>query len=88
MSSQQSINTPTPPSPWSVSARCHRFKVALIFGVTVVKSTVLGKWIGAVRLAAGIVTVASGVVVAYVGLSSILRDPGADLPILIFCILG
>jgi len=50
--------------------------VSLIFGVAIVKSAVLGRWIGAVGIAAG-------VVVAYVGFSS-ARDLVADLSTLIF----
>jgi hypothetical protein len=70
---------------WGVQAyyRMLNGVVALIFGVAIVKSTVLGKWIGAVGIAAGVVTLAAGVVVAYVGFSSV-RDPVADLSTLIF----
>ena len=57
--------------------------VSLIFGVAIIKSTVLRKWIGAVGIAAGVVTIASGVVMAYVGFSS-ARDLVADLSTFIF----
>jgi hypothetical protein len=57
--------------------------VSLIFGVAIVKSAVLSRWIGAVGMAAGIVGIAAGVVVAYVGFSSV-RDPVADLSTFIF----
>ena len=56
---------------------------SLIFGVAIIKSTVLRKWIGAVGIAAGVVTIASGVVMAYVGFSS-ARDLVADLSTFIF----
>ena len=56
---------------------------SLIFGVAIVKSVVLRKWIGAVGIAAGVVTIASGVVMAYVGFSS-ARDLVADLSTFIF----
>ena len=56
--------------------------VASTFGVAITKSTLLSKWIGAVGIAAGVVTLAAGVVVAYVGFSSV-RDPVADLSTLI-----
>ncbi len=56
--------------------------VALIFGVAIVKSTLLSKWIGAVGIAAGAAGIAAGVVTAYVGFSSV-RDPVADLSTLI-----
>jgi hypothetical protein len=57
--------------------------VSLIFGVAIAKSAVLSRWIGAVGIAAGIVTMASGVVMAYVGFSS-ARDLVADLSTVIF----
>ncbi len=57
--------------------------VSLIFGVAIVNSVVLRKWIGAVGIAAGVVGIAAGVVVAYVGFSSV-RDPVADASTLIF----
>jgi hypothetical protein len=65
---------------WGIQAyyRMLQGAVALIFGVAIVKSTVLSKWIGAVGIAAGAVGIAAGVVVAYVGFSSV-RDPVADL---------
>ena len=40
---------------------------ALIFGVAIAKSAVLSRWIGGVGIFAGAVTIAAGVVVAYVG---------------------
>jgi hypothetical protein len=52
--------------------------VALIFGVAIVKSSLLAKWIGAVGIFAGAVTVVAGIVVAYVGFSSV-RDPAVSL---------
>jgi Domain of unknown function (DUF4386) len=70
---------------WGVQAyyRMLSGAVALIFGVAIARSTILSKWIGAVGIAAGIVTLAAGVVVAYVGFSSV-RDPVADLSTFIF----
>jgi hypothetical protein len=56
---------------------------SVIFGVAIIKSVVLRKWIGAVGIAAGVVTIASGVVMAYVGFSS-ARDLVADLSTAIF----
>ena len=41
--------------------------VALIFGVAIVKSALLSRWIGAVGIIAGAATVIAGVGVAYVG---------------------
>ena len=57
--------------------------VSLIFGIAIVKSVVLSRWIGAVGIAAGVVGIAAGVVTAYVGFSS-ARDPVADLSTAIF----
>jgi hypothetical protein len=57
--------------------------VSLIFGIAIVKSVVLSRWIGAVGIAAGVVGIAAGVVVAYVGFSS-ARDLVADLSTFIF----
>jgi 1,4-dihydroxy-2-naphthoate octaprenyltransferase len=57
--------------------------VALIFGVAIVKSAVLARWIGAVGIAIGLVGIAAGVVTAYTGFSS-ARDPVADLSTLLF----
>jgi hypothetical protein len=56
---------------------------SLIFGVAIVKSIVLSRWIGVVGIAAGVVTISSGVVMAYVGFSS-ARDLVADLSTFIF----
>jgi hypothetical protein len=56
---------------------------SVIFGVAIIKSIVLSRWIGAVGIAAGVVTIASGVVMAYVGFSS-ARDFVADLSTFIF----
>jgi hypothetical protein len=56
---------------------------SLIFGIAIIKSVILSRWIGAVGIAAGVVTIASGVVMAYVGFSS-ARDLVADLSTFIF----
>jgi hypothetical protein len=44
--------------------------VAVIFGVAIVKSTLLSRWIGGVGVFAGAVTIIAGVEVAYVGFAS------------------
>jgi hypothetical protein len=44
--------------------------VAVVFGVAIVLSTVLGRWIGVVGIFAGVLTIAAGVEVAYVGFAS------------------
>jgi hypothetical protein len=65
---------------WGIQAyyRMLQGAVALIFGVAIAKSVILARWIGAVGIAAGVVTITAGVVVAYVGFSSV-RDPVTDL---------
>jgi hypothetical protein len=70
---------------WGVQAyyRMLSGAVSLIFGVAIVKSVVLSRWIGAVGIAAGVVGITAGVVVAYVGFSS-ARDLVADLSTFIF----
>jgi hypothetical protein len=69
---------------WGIQAyyRILQGAVALIFGVAIVKSVILHRWIGAVGIAAGATGIAAGVVVAYVGFSS-ARDLVADLSTLI-----
>ena len=69
---------------WGIQAyyRMLQGTVAVIFGVAIAKSALLSRWIGAVGVFAGAVTIAAGVVVAYVGFSSV-RDPVADLSTLI-----
>src|SRR5919109_494067 len=44
--------------------------VAIVFGVAIVKSVILSRWIGAVGIAAGVLWIAAGVEVAYVGFAS------------------
>jgi hypothetical protein len=43
--------------------------VGIIFGVAIVKSTVLSRWIGAVGIAVGAVSIAAGIITAYNGFS-------------------
>jgi hypothetical protein len=52
--------------------------VGIIFGVAIVKSAFLSRWIGAVGIFAGAATIIAGVVVAYVGFSS-TRAPILDV---------
>lgn len=46
--------------------------VAIIFGVAILKSAVLSRWIGAVGIAVGAVGIAAGVVTAYIGFSELV----------------
>ena len=66
---------------WAIQAyyRMLTGAVALIFGVAIAKSkSILSRWIGWLGVIAGIVALAAGVVVAYVGFSSV-RDPVTNL---------
>lgn len=65
---------------WGIQAyyRILQGAVAIIFGVAIAKSALLSRWIGAVGIFAGAATTVAGVVVAYVGFSSV-RDPVLNL---------
>ena len=62
--------------------------VAIIFGVAIVKSTVLSTWIGAVGIAVGAVGIATGVVTAYIGFSEPVSNIWAVTLYLWIIILG
>jgi uncharacterized protein DUF4386 len=51
--------------------------VAVVFGVAIAMSTVLGRWIGGVGVLAGAVTIAAGIEVAYIGFASSMSGLGA-----------
>jgi hypothetical protein len=44
--------------------------VAIVFGIAITLSPVVGRWIGAIGIFAGAVTIAAGIEVAYVGFAS------------------
>jgi hypothetical protein len=44
--------------------------VAIVFGIAITLSPVVGRWIGAVGMFAGAITIAAGIEVAYVGFAS------------------
>ena len=44
--------------------------VAIVFGIAITLSRIVGRWIGAIGIFAGAVTIAAGVEVAYVGFAS------------------
>ena len=48
-----------------------------MFGVAIVKSAILSRWIGGLGLVAGVITLAAGVVFTYVGFSS-ARETATD----------
>jgi hypothetical protein len=43
---------------------------AIVFGVAIILSTIVGRWIGAIGIFAGVITIAAGIEVAYVGFAS------------------
>lgn len=62
--------------------------VAIIFGVAILKSAVLSRWIGAVGIAVGAVGIAAGVVTAYIGFSEPVSNIWAVTLYLWIIILG
>jgi hypothetical protein len=62
--------------------------VAIIFGVAIVKSIVLSRWIGAVGIAVGAVSIAAGVGTAYIGFSEPVSNIWAVTLYLWIMILG
>ena len=62
--------------------------VSLTFGVAIVKSTVLARWIGAVGIAAGVFWIAAGVEVAYVGFASVNVGLGVISKIIYYIWIG
>ena len=65
---------------WGINSyfRILQGAVAIIFGVAIAKSSLLSRWIGAVGIFAGAATIIAGVIVAYVGFSSV-RAPIVDV---------
>lgn len=45
--------------------------VAIVFGIAIMHSRIVGRWIGAIGIFAGAATIAAGVQVAYVGFASV-----------------
>jgi hypothetical protein len=62
--------------------------VAIVFGVAIVKSVVLSRWIGAVGIAAGVLWIAAGVEVAYVGFASVNVGLGVISKIIYYIWIG
>jgi hypothetical protein len=62
--------------------------VAIVFGVAIVKSVVLSRWIGAVGIAAGVLWIAAGVEVAYVGFASVNVGLGVIAKIIYYIWIG
>jgi hypothetical protein len=62
--------------------------VAIIFGVAIAKSALLSRWIGAVGIAVGAVSLASGVITAYIGFSEPVSNIWAVTLYLWIIILG
>jgi hypothetical protein len=68
--------------------RILRGTVAVIFGVALVKSTLLSRWIGWLGVFAGAITIAAGVEVAYVGFESSYAGLDAVSSIIYFIWVG
>jgi len=45
--------------------------VAIVFGIAITHSSIVGRWIGAIGIFAGAATIAAGVQVAYVGFADV-----------------
>ena len=45
--------------------------MAIVFGVAITLKHIVGRWIGAAGIFAGVITIAAGVEVAYVGFASV-----------------
>jgi hypothetical protein len=62
--------------------------VTIVFGVAIVKSVILSRWIGAVGIAAGVLWIAAGVEVAYVGFASVNVGLGVISKIIYYIWIG
>jgi hypothetical protein len=62
--------------------------VAIVFGVAITLSRIVGRWIGAVGIFAGVLTVAAGIEVAYVGFASVNTGLGLYSKIIYYMWIG
>src|SRR5919198_1955804 len=62
--------------------------VAIVFGIAITLSRIVGKWIGAIGIFAGALTIAAGVEVAYVGFASVNTGLGAYSKIIYYIWIG
>jgi hypothetical protein len=62
--------------------------VAIVFGVAITLSRIVGRWNGAVGIFAGAITIAAGVEVAYVGFASVNVGLGAYSKIIYYIWIG
>jgi hypothetical protein len=62
--------------------------VAIVFGVAITLSRIVGRWIGAVGIFAGALTIAAGVEVAYVGFASVNTGLGVYSKIIYYIWIG
>jgi hypothetical protein len=62
--------------------------VAIVFGVAITHSRIVGRWIGAIGIFAGTLTIAAGVEVAYVGFASVNFGLGAYSKIIYYIWIG
>jgi hypothetical protein len=59
-------------------------KLAIVFGVAITLKHIVGRWIGAIGMFAGAITIAAGVEVAHVGFASIDVGLGAYAKIIYY----
>ena len=62
--------------------------VAIVFGIAITLSRIVGRWIGAIAIFAGAVTIAAGVEIAYVSFSSSNVGLGAYSKIIYYIWIG
>jgi hypothetical protein len=62
--------------------------VAIVFGVAITLSRIVGRWIGAIGIFAGALTIAAGIEVAYVGFASVNVGLGAYSKIIHYIWIG
>ena len=61
---------------------------AIVFGVAITLSPIVGRWIGAIGIFAGAITIAAGVEVAYVGFASVNVGLGLYAKIIYYIWIG
>src|SRR5215212_7302004 len=62
--------------------------VAIIFGVALTLGRIVGRWIGAIGIFAGVLTIAAGIEVAYVGFASVNVGLGVYSKIIYYMWIG
>jgi hypothetical protein len=62
--------------------------VAIVFGVAITLTRIVGGWIGAIGIFAGALAIAAGIEVAYVGYASVNTGLGAYSKIIYYIWIG